>query len=60
MSANAAAAAQGIQFSSGHQRGYSQMDANEMSSKFKKKNGRLVQDHIPGGQMNHSLNGTGG
>ena len=37
------------------------MDANEMSSKFKKKNGRLVQDHIQGGgQMNQNLNGTGG
>jgi hypothetical protein len=33
------------------------MDANEMSSKFKKKNGRLVQDHIQGGQMGHSLGG---
>ena len=36
-----------IQFNSSHQRGYSSLEG-EMSNKFKKKNGRLIQDNITG------------
>lgn len=36
----------GIQFTSNHSRGYSNIEGGELSSKFKKKNGRLVQDHV--------------
>lgn len=36
-----------IQFNSSHQRGYSSLEG-DMSNKFKKKNGRLIQDNIQG------------
>ena len=36
-----------IQFNQSHQRGYSSLEG-DMSNKFKKKNGRLIQDNIQG------------
>jgi hypothetical protein len=39
-----------IQFNNNHQRGYSSLEG-DMSNKFKKKNGRLIQDNMQGPGM---------